>query len=117
MGFKKRMLSLVPGHKAAETDSDAAEPQDAFGLHLLYDGTKHEAESSLARDGKENAVCLEPCEYARTYACKISRHRVTHPLHTVSLPSMAWEVVLSPRGDIQNRASCGFKIYFRPQCL
>ncbi|KAL2047327.1 hypothetical protein N7G274_001348, partial [Stereocaulon virgatum] len=62
MGLKERLLSLAPGHKDAKTESDAAEPQDAFGLHLLYDGTKDAAESSLARDGNENPVCLEPVD-------------------------------------------------------
>ena len=63
LGLKDRFLSLVPGHEATGTDRDATEPQDDFSLHVLYDGTKAEAESLAAQVKGGDEACLEPVKY------------------------------------------------------
>ena len=57
MGFKDRDLALVPRHKAADAESDAADPQDDLGLHMLFDGTRS------GQDLGDAPPCLEPVEY------------------------------------------------------
>lgn len=63
MGFKDRVLALIPGHKATDAENDAAEPQDDLGLHTLYDGIRSGAGSLPAQDLEEDLACLEPVEY------------------------------------------------------
>ena len=63
MGFKDRVLALIPGHKATDAESDAADPQQDLGLHTLYDGAKSGVESSPGQDLEEDLTCLEPVEY------------------------------------------------------
>lgn len=63
MGFKDRVLALIPVHKATDAESDAAEPQDDLGLHTLYVGSKSGVESPPARDLGKDHTCLEPVEY------------------------------------------------------
>ena len=63
MGFKDRDLALIPRHKAADAESDAADPQDDPGLHMLFDGTRSGVEPSPAQDLGEDPTCLEPVEY------------------------------------------------------
>ena len=63
MDFKDRVLALIPGHKATDTESDAADSQDDFGLHTLYDGSKSGVESPPAQDLGDDRTCLEPVEY------------------------------------------------------
>ena len=62
MGFKDRILALIPCHNATDAESDTAEPQDDLGLHTLYDGTRSRVESTPAQDLGEDPICLEPVE-------------------------------------------------------
>ena len=63
MGFKDRVLALIPGHKATDAENDAAESQDDLGLHTFYNGSKSGVESPPAQDLGEDRTCLEPVEY------------------------------------------------------
>ena len=67
MSLKDLVLALLPAHKAAIADDDAADDvqnrdaEDEFGLQMLYYGTKDPTETSPAQADDDN-VCLEHVE-------------------------------------------------------
>ena len=66
MGFREYLASLVPWKNATETDSDAPQPGNDLGMHILYDGTKAREDQSLVEEEEDSQPCLEPVEYVRT---------------------------------------------------
>ena len=58
--------SLVSWNKAKETDIDASQLRDDFGIDVLYDGTKSKTGQLLVVGEEDNQPCQEPVEYART---------------------------------------------------
>ena len=64
MSLKSRLLALLPGHNSTGADDKAREPENAFGLHNLYDGSTSGPELLLASPSEDDQMCLEPVEYA-----------------------------------------------------